>query len=60
MASFDLEQLKIDRHLSGKPRRITGVMPLEPSAAATDAPAVTSFLNSHAGELQLGVDPAEL
>jgi len=60
MASFDLEQLKIDRHLSGRPHRISGVMPLEESIAAAGAPAVTNFLSNHAAELQLGVDPAEL
>jgi len=60
MASIDLEQLKIDRHLSGKPHKISGAMPLGASTSAAGGPAVTSFLNDHASELQLGVDPAEL
>jgi hypothetical protein len=60
MASFDLEQLKIDRHLSGKPHRISGAMSLGASTDAAGGPAVTNFLNDHAAELQLGVDPAEL
>src|SRR5215831_6126138 len=60
MASFDLEQLKIDRHLSGRPHKISGLMPLDQATGTAESSAVASFLNDHAGELQLGVDPASL
>jgi hypothetical protein len=60
MASFDLEQLKIDRHLSGRPHKITGIMPLDQPAGEPESSAVASFLNDHADELQLGVDPGSL